>query len=332
MTPQKLENYLNQIVKRSITLSIMIWGGAGIGKSSIVQNVARSQGLEFIDLRLSQLAPTDLRGLPVPSEGVTRWATPEFLPREGRGILFLDEINMAPPAMQGVAQQLILDRRVGGYSVPDGWFIWSAGNRKHDKASVFDMPAPLANRFVHLNVEPCIESFRSYAFKQSFDQTVIAFLAFRQELLHKYSASEMAWPSPRSWEMANTLYVAGLSVGAAVGDAAASEFYAYKDVTEKIPSIDSILAGKQGIDFPIETSLRYATVMALVGQSTDVDKAVNGLRWLINSGLPEWVQLYATDAFPLFRERGIMDEVQKKMMEDDKLRGFLSDYVRLLTK
>ena len=72
----------------------------------------------FIDVRLSQLAPTDLRGLPVAEEGMSRWYPPEFLPREGEGILFLDEINMAPPAMQGVSQQLILDRRVGSYLCP----------------------------------------------------------------------------------------------------------------------------------------------------------------------------------------------------------------------
>ena len=104
MSPSALKNYLTKLVEQQLSLSAMIWGPPGIGKSSIVRQIAEDHQLEFVDLRLSQLAPTDLRGLPVPQEGITRWAPPEFLPQSGRGILFLDEINMAPPALQGVAQ------------------------------------------------------------------------------------------------------------------------------------------------------------------------------------------------------------------------------------
>jgi MoxR-like ATPase len=171
MTPIALEKYLQQLIQNQLFLSTMIWGAPGIGKSSIVKQVANANKIEFIDLRLSQLAPTDLRGLPVAiapnSEngnlGTSTWYPPEFLPREGAGILFLDELNMAPPAMQGVAQQLILDRCVGAYQVPEGWYIWSAGNRKEDRASVFEMPSPLANRFLHLEVEADFDSFKAYA-------------------------------------------------------------------------------------------------------------------------------------------------------------------------
>ena len=118
------------------------------------------QNIDLIDLRISQLAPTDLRGIPVPAENKASWYPPDFLPTAGKGILFLDEINMAPPAVQGIAQQLILDRKVGSYQVPDGWFIWSAGNRKEDFAAVFDMPAPLANRFIHIEVKTSLDEFK----------------------------------------------------------------------------------------------------------------------------------------------------------------------------
>ena len=119
----KLTKYLNTIVEHNIQSSLMIWGAPGIGKSSVVQAVAEKNNFELIDLRISQLAPTDLRGLPVPNEKTASWVSPDFLPTEGKGILFLDEINMAPPAVQGIAQQLILDRRVGSYEVRmDGLF------------------------------------------------------------------------------------------------------------------------------------------------------------------------------------------------------------------
>jgi len=95
VTPLELTSYLNGLVERDVRLSVMVWGAPGIGKSSIVAQTTQHHGLEIIDLRLSQLAPTDLRGLPVAENGVAKWFPPEFLPTSGKGILFLDEINMA---------------------------------------------------------------------------------------------------------------------------------------------------------------------------------------------------------------------------------------------
>lgn len=172
---KKLSTYLEKIVEHKIHSSLMIWGPPGIGKSSVVEAVAIAKDIELIDLRISQLAPTDLRGIPVPDSKNNQacWYPPEFLPTSGKGILFLDEINMAPPAVQGIAQQLILDRKVGSYKVPDGWFIWSAGNRKEDFAAVFDMPAPLANRFIHLEVNSGLDEFKEYALKHQIDDRSI---------------------------------------------------------------------------------------------------------------------------------------------------------------
>ncbi len=330
VSPSEVKEYLNDLIDSQVDISVMIWGAAGIGKSSVVRQIAHSHDLQFVDVRLSQLAPTDLRGLPVPEDGTTYWAPPEFLPKEGRGILFMDEINMAPPAMQGVAQQLILDRRIGNYEVPEGWYIWAAGNRKEDKASVFDMPAPLANRFIHLDVEASIENFRLFAFQQGFNEKLIAFLAFRPDLLHKMSPNETSWPSPRSWEMANRLYNAGLNVQPAIGIGAAAEFYAYIDITDKIPDISAIVLGTKHPSFPEEVSLRYATVMSLVAQCTDPDKTLNAMSWLVDQALPEWVQLFATDAFPLLREKGLMEQVQVSIMKEEKLRSFLTEYAKLM--
>ena len=185
LSPSALCAALSSLVTNAIHYSVMIWGKPGVGKSSIVAQIAKSHDLEFIDVRLSQLMPSDLRGVPVPSENQTHWYPPSFLPTSGKGILFLDEINMAPPAMQGVAQQLILDRKIGDYSVPDGWHVWSAGNRIEDKAAVFQMPAPLANRFLHLSVDVSLDDFKQYAYQNQLNQAIIGFLAFRPELLHK---------------------------------------------------------------------------------------------------------------------------------------------------
>ncbi len=99
MRPSALAAFLDRLIRHRIKLSTMIWGPPGIGKSSIVQQTADAHGIACVDVRLSQLAPTDLRGLPVAdkSQHISRWYPPEFLPRKGQGILFLDEINLAPP-------------------------------------------------------------------------------------------------------------------------------------------------------------------------------------------------------------------------------------------
>lgn len=332
MTPQALKTYLERLVEHALPLSTMIWGPPGIGKSSIVAQVAASHGLEFIDVRLSQLAPTDLRGLPVPENGRSRWYPPEFLPDGGRGILFLDELNMAPPAMQGIAQQLILDRRVGSYTVPEGWYIWAAGNRKEDRAAVFDMPAPLANRFLHLEVGPDFDSFKAYSLATGLHEQILAFLAYRPTLLHKQDPQQPAWPSPRSWTMAGRLHAAGLEIAPVVGTGAATEFLAYITLYNSLPDLAAILQGRgDSIRFPAEPSVRYASVIGLTVRADEVHKALNAFRWLADRAPAEWVQLFAADLFRLLRERGQLGTLAQALARDDRLQKFLRDYQELLT-
>ena len=110
-TTQYTATNVTTIIDKSISHSVFLWGPPGIGKSSIVRKVADDKDLQLIDLRISQLAPTDLRGLPFVEDGFAKFAPPSFLPQEGEGILFVDEFNMASPSMMGIAQQLILDRQ-----------------------------------------------------------------------------------------------------------------------------------------------------------------------------------------------------------------------------
>ncbi len=331
MKPAELAAYLNQIVQHKIKLSTMIWGPPGIGKSSIVAQTARAHKLAFIDLRLSQLAPTDLRGLPVAAKGISRWYPPEFLPRKGAGVLFLDEINLAPPTMQGMAQQLILDRRVGSYVVPKHWYIWAAGNRSEDRAAVFDMPAPLANRFLHLDVHPDFDSFKAYAQAKNFHEQILAFLAFRPELLHKLDPQLPAWPSPRSWEMANALHRAGLSVAAAVGVGAATEFEAYIALYRDLPDLQQVLNGESAaLTFPDEPSLRYAIVVGLVARSETASHAFHALQWLARVAPFEWVQLCATDLLRKMRAQKQLRALQTLIAQDAELQAWMQNYQNVL--
>lgn len=329
-TPHALASSLDAILSNNLKLSLMIWGPPGVGKSSIVAQCALQNELDLIDLRLSQLAPTDLRGLPVPGDNVCTWYPPDFLPRDGQGILFLDEINMAPPAMQGIAQQLILDRKVGSYVVPDGWFVWAAGNRKEDKASVFDMPAPLSNRFVHLEVQADFDSFKFHALKTGIDERILAFLAYRTNLLHQLDQRNPAWPSPRSWMMASSLRAIGLPISSAVGNAAAVEFEAFESVYRKLPDLDAISAGKRGIKFSEEPSVRYAVTIGLTIRASNPERASHIMEWASQEAPSEWFQVLASDILKGSREAGFGDVLVRQLVGNPAIKERLLSFRDLL--
>ena len=326
LTIPDLQRSLDLLLAMPDAPSAMIWGPPGVGKSSAVRALAERHGIGLVDLRLGQLAPTDLRGLPVPDHTERRaaWYPPAFLPREGRGILFLDELNLAPPVMQGIAQQLVLDRRVGDYTVPEGWVVWAAGNRKEDRAAVYEMPAPVANRFVHFEVGAEIEGFRSWAANRGFDELLLAFLLFRPELLHKPDTLSPAWPSPRSWDMADRMRGAGLSIASAVGQAAAGEFAAFCKLCERLPDVDAVLDGKgAAIAFPKEASQRYATIMALALRPREAPAMRAAARWVGANAGAEWCRLFALTAWDRARRDGTVGVVADAFVKEEKLRPYL---------
>ena len=143
---------------------VFVWGGPGVGKSSIVRQLAQSLEQTLQDIRALLLDPVDLRGLPfLGTDGRSKWAAPEFLPQGGEGILFLDELNAAPAMVQASCYQLVLDRKLGEYTLPDGWAIVAAGNRDSDRGATTRMPTPLRNRFVHLEFDVDVQEWCEWA-------------------------------------------------------------------------------------------------------------------------------------------------------------------------
>ena len=259
---------------------VMLWGPPGVGKSQMVAQVAERHKAPLIDIRLSQMEPSDLRGIPFRSEDEVVWAVPAMLPsvkRHGEeGILFLDEITSAPPSVSAAAYQLILDRRLGEYEVPEGWAIIAAGNRQGDRGVTYAMPAPLANRFSHYEVEVNMDDWVAWAYANNIDERIIAFLRFRQDLLFDFDPSHnpIAFPSPRSWEFAHRglqkfdehheLLTGALQ--ACVGNAAGIELRAFIESLDQMPDLDAIVNGED-IPAPKEIDLQYAVASALVGRA-----------------------------------------------------------------
>ena len=256
---------------------VMLWGPPGVGKSQIIAQIAEKHGVPLIDIRLSQMEPTDLRGIPFRNGELVEWSVPAMLPDAGRhgehGILFLDEITSAPPTVSAAAYQLILDRRLGEYTIPAGWAIFAAGNRQGDRGVTYSMPAPLANRFTHYEVEANLDDWISWAHDKAIDERVLGFLRFRPDLLFDFDPAHnpVAFPSPRSWEYAHRALqkfgdVPPLlpdALQACIGQTAGIELKAFIDHMSQLPDIDAILAGAD-TEVPHSIDLQYGVAASLV--------------------------------------------------------------------
>ncbi len=251
-----------------------LWGPPGIGKSSIIKQLSLAKELRFIDLRLSLMDPTDLKGIPFydKHEHHSVWAPPSFLPKSGEGILFLDELNSAPPAVQASAYQLILDRQVGEYVLPEGWAIIAAGNRESDRGVVYRMPTPLANRFVHLEMEVDSNDWRDWAFRAGIDERIIAYIGYKSEDLFTFDPTlgEKSFATPRSWEFVNGILGSGMDenlmldvISGAIGKERAIAFLSFAKVMHKLPDIETILQKGEG-EYPKEPEVLYTLSSVLV--------------------------------------------------------------------
>jgi len=254
-------------------LSLFVWGAMGIGKSETIRETAKRIAKKLnktyveynkirdkneiennidkyfilVDFRLSQIEPSDLKGIPVPTDGTVVWKIPHALDiltnEKAHGILFFDELNLAHPSIQSSAYQIILDRVVGEKPLSDNVLVISAGNRIEDKANIFEMSAPLKNRFIHCELDISVDKWIEWAVNHNIDKRIVSFISSNNEFLFKFDSkmSDKAFPTPRSWEYASKL-ISGVEdinkvkklVSHAVGEATALRFYAHLKLHNKI--------------------------------------------------------------------------------------------------
>ena len=268
-----LYKQLRVLIQANIPL--FIHGSPGIGKSYIVNDIAKEYDYEIRDIRLSQLDAVDLRGIPSIVDFKTMWMPPVFFPTDenSSGILFLDELNSAPASIQAAIYQLVLDRKIGEYTLPKNWRIVCAGNKIDDRGIVFRLPSPLINRMVHIVLEARFDDFKEWAIKNSLHQFIIGFLGFRTDLLStevsKQYETNPAFATPRSWTMLSNIIKSVQKIEdiypiihGTVGYAASIEFINFVKIYKSLPDIDGILEGKV-VDVPKEPSALYAICSAL---------------------------------------------------------------------
>ena len=278
LSPNKAKASILHALK--IKRPIFVWGGPGIGKSEVIHQIAKNIDAHVIDIRLSLWEPTDIKGIPYfnSKENNMVWAQPSELPTSAEAkkhkniVLFLDEMNSAAPSVQAAAYQLILNRKVGQYKLPDNVLICAAGNREADKGVVYRMPAPLANRFIHLEMKPEFDDWFEWAVENNIHKDVVGYLTFSKKDLYDFDpkSPSRSFATPRSWSFVSELLSDDLDentvtdlVSGAVGEGLAVKFMAHRKVASELPNPSEILEGKITEMKSKEISAMYSLTVSL---------------------------------------------------------------------
>lgn len=274
-------------------LSPYLHGATGIGKSTVIADYCTDHTLELKDVRASQLDPVDARGVPVPNHDAkqTEWYPPDFLPREGRGVLFLDELNRANQDTQSALYQLILEHRIGDYLLPDGWHIVAAGNREIDGCMVQPMSRALKNRFIHLEMESNYDDWHKWAHRNNLNERVIAFMKHRPTALDEASEAAKddkgdaqdlirnanAFATPRSWEFASRILDKAMPsmslidcfnlLSGTIGEPMATQFVAYCDIYLELQDLDAVIAAPETFRITKDPNKLYAICTGLAARA-----------------------------------------------------------------
>ena len=266
----------------SIKLPVFMWGSPGIGKSDIIAQLGVELDAHVIDVRLATNDSTDIKGIPVPDrESKTmvwfpsgEFPTAEFASKYKTIILFLDEMNSSTPSVMAAAYQLILNRRVGEYVLPDNVVVVAAGNKASDKGVVYRMPSPLANRFAHLFLRSDFDDWLNWATKNNIHESVVGYLYKNTHELNTFDPknNDIAIATPRSWSSVSKIcyddevdsYTMRILISGLIGDGLAAKFMAYKELTCNLPDPMDILTGKvTKLESGVQISAMYSLVISL---------------------------------------------------------------------
>ncbi len=289
VTTRQLKKALGYCIRKK--RPAFITGGPGTGKSDLISEICNDMGGLLYDMRLSQVEQTDLRGMPFYNKdtGKMEWAPPVDLPSEEEAakypivFLFLDEMNSAPPSVQASAYQLILNRKVGTYKLPDNCVIIAAGNRDTDRGVTSRMPTPLANRFVHFELCVDFDSWHEWALKNRIHKDVVGYLNFSKNSLNDFDprSNNKAFATPRSWEFVSELLddncdelTAMDLISGTIGEGIALKFLAHRKHASVLPNPAHILSGQVTELKSKEISVQYSLATSLNYELDDLWKKV----------------------------------------------------------
>lgn len=281
MTVKEFAMCVEYNIQHGIKHAILGLGAPGVGKSQLIHQIGKKYGYKVIDLRLAQMSEVEIGGLIYPNESRTKtvWLSPEILPDEQRDgpktILLLDEITSCSRRVQVAAYQLILDRRIGQYTLPEGTFVIALGNREDDDGVYIRLAAPLADRFEIHYMEPDFEDWKNdYAIPYGVHPLVIGYLTVKPAALHTQNADSdsMRFATPRSWVRVSDILkfdddvdnpVIGNKIIGNVGEVEGMQFIEYARQHRDMVTADQFLTGN------VKAPEDYAEVNLLIASLTE---------------------------------------------------------------
>jgi hypothetical protein len=298
---------IKKILKKQMNVPIYIWGDPGIGKSDVVKQAGKELGVPVIDIRLSLMDPTDLRGIPMIIDGKAEWVKPSFLPNLPGTMMFFDELNHAAPSVQSAAYQIILDGRIGEHVLPENTIRLAAGNKKGAGMLAFDLPLPLKNRFVHLDMRHSKAGWLEWGEESGIDERILTFIRSKQDLLMEMPTDSAkiskiyGFPTPRSWAFTSEI-LSGCTFGAdedilrpcidgAIGKSASATFLAYLQMLEEYHTPEEVLANPSLLTKDTNKSVMWSVLTSIAEIITKKD-AKNFNTLLENPNIPAEVGAY----------------------------------------
>lgn len=312
----------------------------GVGKSDSVKQYAESRAKDlkmdfyegpenynedsfgFVDLRLATIDSIDLNGLPLIDKGAerTKFTRSPYIPKDGHGVLFLDELPQAKAGNQAAISQLILDRRVGSHALGDNWVIIAAGNRAKDRAATHKMPTHIANRLTFLELDFSIDTFANYMIEQNVDPSVMAFAKYRPDLLESFKPDNDVNCTPRSFMAAAAFVQAPKELqfpllAGTIGEGATAEFLGFMRIYKNLPPIEKFIKEPMKVKIPKAADILYATVQKL---SHHVDETTVAPLNMFISRLeesPEYIVMFWKNAI----------RKNKKLLQEKVFQDFLAE-------
>jgi hypothetical protein len=243
------------------------------------------------DMNIIDLTKKEIKDILSSDKTSVEWAQPNFLPVNGKGFLFLDEFNQSTELIQKASLQLILDRKIGEYTLPNDWLPIGAGNRREDGALVRDrLEAPLEDRFLYYTIEPDLVVWKKWAYVNDIHEDILAFLSTRPDYLYKFDPKRTSkMTSPRGWDRTSKLLRVGLDsiedIAGSIGEGVATEFCAFRNLRNELPDIKRILRGENTeIPGPDKIDVVHFTIqacLAVIKKSEQKQKpSVGFFKWL----------------------------------------------------
>lgn len=280
--------------------------GPGIGKTTMIKDIAKSMGLKPVALLGSQYDPAELAGWALPIEGGDRMkrSIPDWFPDGSEPtLLILDEMPQSTVAVQNIFAQMVNEHRVGSHLLPDNCYIVAAGNRTSDKAGTNTIPTHLRDRLLYVEIEADVEDTIAYFSSIGVDERICGYLRHRPDYLHQFDKDADACPSPRSWERMSTILKFPIdplcmtyAMNGQIGKAAAADFMGYLKVTLQMPDIDDLIKQPSTAAIPTNPAILHAVCAALSRRMSDTN-AANIVTYLRRIPQQEFAAFVIRDAF-----------------------------------